>query len=88
LREKPDVGVAGRLAALPSATKLVNVACGGDGVLARRVLDALIERDMFVRMPFAAPQNRAVRVGCGQPEEPDVFEREFPAALAGARSSR
>lgn len=73
------------LVALPSATNFVTVDCGGDGALAKRVLEALIARDVFVRMPGVVPQNRAIRIGCGRPEELDIFEREFPAALAEAR---
>jgi histidinol-phosphate aminotransferase len=74
------------LSALPSATNFVTIDCGGNGALARRVLDALIARDVFVRMPFVAPQNRAIRIGCGRPEELDIFAQEFPAALAAARN--
>ncbi|MDQ2083991.1 pyridoxal phosphate-dependent aminotransferase [Xanthobacteraceae bacterium Astr-EGSB] len=72
------------LVALPSATNFVTLDCGGDGARARRVLEALIARDVFVRMPGVAPQNRAIRIGCGRPEELDVFEAELPAALAAA----
>lgn len=79
------IAAAHGLSALPSATNFVTVDCGGDGAVARRVLDALIARDVFVRMPFVAPQNRAIRIGCGRPEELDIFEREFPAALAAAK---
>jgi histidinol-phosphate aminotransferase len=83
-----SIAAAHGLSVLPSATNFVTVDCGGDGAFARRVLDALIARDVFVRMPFVVPQNRAIRIGCGRPEELDVFEREFPAALAEARRAR
>jgi histidinol-phosphate aminotransferase len=78
------IAAANGLAALPSATNFVTVDCGGDGARAKRVLEALIARDVFVRMPGVAPQNRAIRIGCGRPEELDVFEAELPAALAAA----
>jgi histidinol-phosphate aminotransferase len=78
------IAAANGLAALPSATNFVTVDCGRDGAFARRVLDGLIARDVFVRMPGIAPQNRAIRIGCGRPEELDVFERELPGALAAA----
>jgi histidinol-phosphate aminotransferase len=80
-----SIAAANGLSALPSATNFVTVDCGGDGAFARRVLDALIARDVFVRMPFVAPQNRAIRIGCGRPEELDIVERELPAALAAAK---
>ncbi len=81
------IAAANGLAALPSATNFVAVDCGGDGGLARRVLDELIGRDLFVRMPGVAPLDRAIRVGCGRPEDLDLFERAFPAALQAAREA-
>ena len=53
------------LAALPSATNFVAIDCGRDGDFAKAVLDALVAQGIFVRMPFAAPQNRCIRVSCG-----------------------
>ena len=75
------------LSPLPSATNFVTVDCGADGVFARKVLAALIARDVFVRMPGVAPLDRAIRIGCGRPQELDVLERELPAALSVARGS-
>lgn len=75
------------LAALPSATNFVAVDCGGDGDFARLVLNGLIARDIFVRMPFAAPQNRCIRVGCGTGAELDLFAAALPGALADARAA-
>jgi histidinol-phosphate aminotransferase len=76
------------LTSLPSATNFVAVDCGGDGAFARAVLDALIARDIFVRMPFAAPQNRCIRVGCGTDADLDAFAAALPVALADARVAR
>ncbi|CAL8979331.1 Histidinol-phosphate aminotransferase [Rhodoplanes serenus] len=72
---------------LPSATNFVTVDCGRDGAHARRVLDALLARDVFVRMPGVAPLDRCIRVGCGRPEELDVLEQEWPAALSAATAA-
>lgn len=74
------------LTALPSATNFVTVDCGGDGAFARAVLEALVARDIFVRMPFAAPQNRCIRVGCGTDHDLDLFAAALPEALTEARS--
>ncbi|WP_342076491.1 pyridoxal phosphate-dependent aminotransferase [Yoonia sp. SS1-5] len=73
------------LAPLPSATNFVTIDCGADGAFAREVLDQLIARDVFVRMPFVAPQNRCIRVSCGTTEQLDVFEAAFGPALSAAR---
>ncbi|WP_299700248.1 pyridoxal phosphate-dependent aminotransferase [uncultured Tateyamaria sp.] len=73
------------LAALPSATNFVAIDCGADGAFAKAVLDGLIARGIFVRMPFAAPQNRCIRVSCGTAENLDAFATALPAALNDAR---
>lgn len=73
------------LAPLPSATNFVALDCGADGDFARRVLAELVARGIFVRMPFAAPQDRCIRVSCGRPADLDAFERALPAALDAAR---
>jgi histidinol-phosphate aminotransferase len=75
------------LTTLPSATNFVAVDCGGDGAFAKAVLGGLIARDVFVRMPFAAPQNRCIRVGCGTDADLDLFAAALPEALAEARRS-
>jgi len=75
------------LTALPSATNFVALDCGSDSTFAKRVLDALIEQGIFVRMPFAAPQNRCIRISCGPQKDLDAFAAALPAALATARST-
>jgi histidinol-phosphate aminotransferase len=62
----------------------VTIDCGRDGAFARRVVAALAERGVFVRMPFAAPQDRCIRVTTGTPDDLDLFEAVFPDALAAA----
>lgn len=79
------IATANGLAALPSATNFVTVDCGADGAFARRVLAALIERDVFVRMPGVAPQDRCIRIGCGPAADLDVLEEQLPQAIAAAR---
>lgn len=74
------------LAALPSATNFVAIDCGGDGDFARAVLRELVARDVFVRMPFVAPQDRCIRVACGRAEDLDAFAAALPQALAAARA--
>lgn len=73
------------LTTLPSATNFVAIDCGGDGAFAKTILDGLITRGVFVRMPFAAPQNRCIRVSCGTPEHLDAVADALAAALKDAR---
>ena len=82
-----EIAAAHGLKALPSATNFVAIDCGRDGALAKAVLDGLIARGIFVRMPFEAPQNRCIRVGCGPAEALDLFETALPDALAEAVSA-
>ena len=73
------------LTVVPSATNFVAIDCGSDGNFAKAVLDALVRRGVFVRMPFVAPQNRCIRVSAGRPEDLAAFAQALPEALAEAR---
>lgn len=81
-----DIAAANGLRTLPSAANFVAVDCGGDGAFARRVLGELDARDIFVRMPFVAPQDRAIRISAGTPTDLDRLERALPEALEAARA--
>ncbi len=70
------------LSVVSSATNFVAIDCGQDGAFAKSVLDGLIARGVFVRMPFVAPQNRCIRVSAGRPADLDLFEQAFSGVLA------
>ncbi len=76
------------LRALPSATNFAVIDCGGDGAFARRVLDAVLARDVFIRMPGAPPLDRCIRVTTGPDAALDAFAEILPEALAAARAVR
>ena len=73
------------LTPLSSATNFVAIDCGQDGAYALKLLQALIARDVFVRMPGVAPLNRCIRVSAGTPDDLTIFAAELPHALAQAR---
>jgi histidinol-phosphate aminotransferase len=73
------------LTPLPSATNFVTIDCGRDGVYAKRVLDGLIARDVFVRMPGPAPLNRCIRVSAGTDADLAIFAEMLPQALVAAQ---
>ncbi len=75
------------LRTVPSAANFVCIDCGGDGALARRVLEGLGRRGIFVRMPFVAPQDRCIRVTCAPDEALDLFAAALPEALDEARAA-
>ena len=73
------------LVPLASAANFVAVDCGGDGAFAKAVLDGLLARGIFVRMPFVAPQNRCIRISCGTTAQLDALAAALPAALDDAK---
>jgi len=70
------------LTTIPSATNFVAIDCGRDGAYAKSVLDGLVARGVFVRMPFVEPQNRCIRISAGRPQDLKVFAAELPKVLA------
>ena len=95
LRETVKLVVAGRariaqiaadqgLTVVPSATNFVAVDCARDGAFSKRVLTHLVDAGVFVRMPFADPQNRCIRLSVGAKSDLDLFELYFPLALEAA----
>jgi histidinol-phosphate aminotransferase len=74
------------LEALPSATNFVAVDCGGDGAFAKRVLEELIARDVFVRMPGVAPLDRCIRISAGTEADLAILAEALPEALRAARA--
>lgn len=79
------IACANGLETLASATNFVAVDCGRDGAFARRVLQELIARGVFVRMPGVAPLDRCIRVSAGRKEDIAILAEALPAALAAAR---
>lgn len=72
------------LAAIPSATNFVAVDCGKGGDFARLVLSILVQKGVFVRMPFVSPQDRCIRISVGSDADLDLLEKLLPEALAEA----
>lgn len=69
------------LHALPSATNFVTIDCGHNGDFARKLVQELMTRDVFVRMPFVAPHDRCIRVSAAPPADLAVFADVLPQAL-------
>jgi histidinol-phosphate aminotransferase len=78
------VATANGLGPLPSSTNFVAVDCGQDGVFARAVLEGLLRRGVFVRMPGVAPLDRCIRVTCAPPGALAAFGEALPGALGDA----
>jgi histidinol-phosphate aminotransferase len=69
------------LKSIPSATNFVAIDCGQDGDFARRVLAALADMGVFIRMPYIAPHDRCIRISVGVPDDIELFATAFPRAL-------
>jgi histidinol-phosphate aminotransferase len=78
------IAAANGLEALPSATNFVAVDCGRDGTYARAVLNELVARGVFVRMPGVAPLDRCIRVSAGTDADLAVLAEMLPQALKAA----
>ncbi len=86
---RADFGAAARAAGLrplPSATNFLTIDCGGDGGFAGAVLQGLLARGVFVRMPGVRPLDRCIRVSLGPPAALAVLAEALPQALAEARA--
>ena len=81
-----EIAAANGLAALPSATNFVAVDCGADGAFAKKVLDGLVARGLFVRKPGVAPMDRCIRISAGTDADMDLLAEMMPLALADARA--
>ena len=68
------------LKTLPSATNFVALDVG-EGHRARALLEILLTRDVFVRMPSVAPLDRCIRVTVGTPQERAAFAQVLGEVL-------
>lgn len=78
------IAVANGLQPIASAANFVTIDCGRDGAFAKRVMDHLLLKDVFVRKPGIAPLDRCIRVSCGRTEDLNILEAELPGALQAA----
>jgi len=69
------------LTPLASAANFVTIDCGSDGQRAKAILDGLIARGIFVRMPGVAPLNRCIRVSAGTDADLDHLAARLPEVL-------
>lgn len=76
-----SVARANGLVPLASATNFVTMDCGSDAARAKAILDGLVSRGIFIRMPGVAPLNRCIRVSVGPEPEMALFEQTLPEVL-------
>lgn len=79
-----EIAAKAGLRPIPSATNFVAIDCGGDGAHARRILDGVLARGVFIRMPGVQPLDRLIRVTVGRPHELALFAEALEGALREA----
>jgi histidinol-phosphate aminotransferase len=76
------IAEANGLSSLSSGASFVAVDCGADGDFAMRVLQGLLDRDVFVRKPSAKGLDHFIRISCGRDEDLDVLAEALSDVLA------
>lgn len=66
---------------IPSATNFIAIDCGRDGGYAKQILEGLIARGVFVRMPAVEPMSRCIRLSAGRDEDLEIFENALAEVL-------
>ncbi len=75
------------LVPLPTATNFVAIDTGRDGAFARRVVEEMRRRGIFIRMAFGPPQDRCIRISAGRPEHLALLRQTLPLALQAAEEA-
>ena len=76
-----EIALENELKPLVSATNFVTIDCCRDAVFAKAVLSGLVSHGVFVRMPFAAPGNRCIRISAGTSEDLACLRTVLPEVL-------
>ncbi len=76
-----DIARDNGLTALPSASNFVAIDLGRDGEFSRKVVEYCDQKGIFIRRPFASPQDRCLRVSAGPDAELQLFAEVLPQAL-------
>jgi len=79
------IGRANGLAPIASATNFVTMDTGRGPEFAKALMEALLVRGVFIRMPGVEPLSRCIRVSAGLPADLDVFEEVLPEAIASLK---
>ncbi len=80
-----EIARAHGLEPLNSAASFVAIECGLDGAYAKRILDGLLARDVFVRKPSVAPLDRCVRVSCAPAGTLAIFAAALDEVMRSLR---
>ena len=82
-----EIAVENGLTPLPTASNFLTIDCGKDGTFAAALMQSLIGKGIFVRMPGVSPLNRCIRITAGLPEELQILAETLPEVLKEVRKS-
>ncbi|MFZ1813067.1 MAG: pyridoxal phosphate-dependent aminotransferase [Rhizobiaceae bacterium] len=74
-----------QLSPIASATNFVTIDCGRDTDYARAVMEGVLSRGVFIRMPGVDPLSRCIRVSAGFPADLDIFGEVLRDTLKSLR---
>ncbi|MDE2445891.1 MAG: pyridoxal phosphate-dependent aminotransferase [Alphaproteobacteria bacterium] len=80
-----DIANANGLKPILSATNFVSMDCGRDQTFARAIVDGLLQKRIFIRMPGIAPLSRCIRISCGTQDNLQVLANALPSVLKSIR---
>ena len=81
------IAVENGLMPLPTASNFLTIDCGKDGAFATALMQSLIGKGFFVRMPGVSPLNRCIRITAGLPEELQILAETLSQSLEEVRKS-
>ena len=87
LKTLKEIAVENSLTPLPTASNFLTIDCGKDGAFAAALMQSLIGKGIFVRMPGVSPLNRCIRITAGLPEELQILAETLPEVLEEVRKS-
>ncbi|MBO68573.1 MAG: histidinol-phosphate aminotransferase [Acidiferrobacteraceae bacterium] len=77
-----NIARSNNLIPLNSAANFVAIDCGRDGNYAKSILQELVKKGIFVRMPNVPPLDRCIRISVGRKTDLDRLEVELRDILA------
>ncbi len=75
------IALANDLLPLQSGANFVAIDCKQDTKFAKQVLEGLLKKNIFVRMPFREPQSRCIRISVGTEDDLALLEKALPEVL-------
>ncbi len=80
-----EIAIENKCLPVDTYANFIAIDCRKDDIFAKKVVEGLAKRKIFVRMPFSYPQNRCIRVSAGSMDDMNIFRKEFSEVLKELR---